>query len=190
MRAGESANQHLPILALTASAMPDEAERCSHAGMDALLVKPAGMAELREALYRWMPAEVRGKRPAAAPAQAASPIEALTDLFGPSARVGELIDGFLATVHDDLARFDEATRTENAPAIAGHIHRINGAIKIFGGSALADEGERVRTILLEQGRIDGQDMPLGRYRQGLVSLIGELERHRSAPGPAPKSIAP
>jgi CheY-like chemotaxis protein len=180
VRAGESADQHLPILALTASAMPDEAERCSHAGMDALLVKPAGMAELRKALYRWMPATADTAAAQAVSAQEVSPIEALTGLFGPSARVGELIGGFLATARDDLARFDEAMRADDAAAIAGHIHRINGAIKIFGAATLADEGERIRAAVLRQGHADGKQEALREYRRNLAGLIDTLRQHQDA----------
>nr|WP_284733888.1 MULTISPECIES: Hpt domain-containing protein [unclassified Dyella] len=184
VRARESANQHLPILALTASALPDEAERCSQAGMDALLVKPTGLGELREALYRWMPAAAGERRQDEAPARTLSPIEALTELFGPSARLDELLDGFLSTAHEDLASFDEAVRTERLQAIAGCIHRINGAIKIFGAAELAEEGEHIRSALLEQQRIGAQEHPLQRYRQELARLIESLSRHRRELGNA------
>jgi len=179
IRAHESADRHLPILALTASALPDEAERCSQAGMDALLVKPTGLGELQEALHRWMPAAAGKRRSKEAAGPAFSPIEALTELFGPSARLNELLDGFLATARDDLAVFDEALRAEDIQAIAGCIHRIDGAIKIFGATGLADTGEHIRTALLAQQRVDGQETPLQHYRQDLANLIDTLARHRA-----------
>ena len=178
VRARETADQHLPILALTASAMPDEAERCSRAGMDALLVKPAGMAELRDALYRWMPAKAEQQHEAA-PARAISPIQALTDLFGSSARLDALVDGFVSVARDDLARFDEAMRAADVTAIAGHIHRIDGAVKIFGGAPFADAGEQLRAALLRHGRMDGQEAALRRYREDFLALIDALDRHRA-----------
>jgi len=180
VRASESADQHLPIVALTASALPDEAERCSRAGMDALLVKPAGMNELRDVLYRWMPALDAGRPADTAPAQVISPLKALADLFGPSARLEPLIDGFLSNARDDLGRLDEAVRGEDVSAVASCIHRINGAIKIFGGGALADTGERIREILLDHGRMVEQEPALRRYRQDLVELIDTIGRHRMA----------
>jgi HPt (histidine-containing phosphotransfer) domain-containing protein len=184
VRAAESADQHLPIVALTASAMPDEAERCSRAGMDALLVKPARMHELREMLYRWMPATEAGPRHEPAPVQLPSPMEALTALFGPSARLDELIDSFLANARDDLAGFDQAMRAQQAQAVAGALHRINGAIKIFGGTALAETGEHIRAAVLEREGLRGQQAALLKYRQDLLELIDALDRARLAPGHA------
>lgn len=47
----------LPILALTAHAMPGERERCLTAGMSDFLAKPTSLGQLQEALGRWLPRE-------------------------------------------------------------------------------------------------------------------------------------
>lgn len=46
---------HLPIIALTANAMPEERERCRAAGMDDYLAKPFRQAELLGLLEQWLP---------------------------------------------------------------------------------------------------------------------------------------
>jgi CheY-like chemotaxis protein len=43
----------LPIVALTAAALPEDRERCFAAGMDAYLTKPIRLEQLRECLGRF-----------------------------------------------------------------------------------------------------------------------------------------
>jgi signal transduction histidine kinase/CheY-like chemotaxis protein/HPt (histidine-containing phosphotransfer) domain-containing protein len=47
--------EHVPLVALTASALRGERERCAQAGMDDLVVKPATLATLAQAVRRWLP---------------------------------------------------------------------------------------------------------------------------------------
>jgi signal transduction histidine kinase/ActR/RegA family two-component response regulator len=55
IRASESGTaRRVPIIALTASAMGADRERCLAAGMDDYLSKPINMGELSEVLERWM----------------------------------------------------------------------------------------------------------------------------------------
>ena len=44
----------IPVIAITASALQGEAERCISAGMDAYLSKPVEMIHLRKALVQWL----------------------------------------------------------------------------------------------------------------------------------------
>jgi CheY-like chemotaxis protein len=53
IRRRELPGAHVPIVALTASAMTDELDRCRAAGMDALLVKPLELPKLCEILDRY-----------------------------------------------------------------------------------------------------------------------------------------
>ncbi len=50
--------EHLHIIALTASVMDDDRERCALAGMDSHISKPTQIAVLREKLQQWLPAEM------------------------------------------------------------------------------------------------------------------------------------
>jgi CheY-like chemotaxis protein len=46
----------VPIVALTANALKDEAERCQSVGMNDYLAKPAGVADVKGVLEKWLPA--------------------------------------------------------------------------------------------------------------------------------------
>jgi CheY-like chemotaxis protein/HPt (histidine-containing phosphotransfer) domain-containing protein len=59
IRAREGAERHTTIIAMTASAMPGDRDRCLEAGMDDYLAKPVREKELAATLARWLPGAVR-----------------------------------------------------------------------------------------------------------------------------------
>jgi CheY-like chemotaxis protein len=64
-------NPKTPIVAVTASAMPGDRERCLRAGMDDYLAKPIEPDELAHVLAKWLAGTKYS--PAAGPSQAGAP---------------------------------------------------------------------------------------------------------------------
>jgi two-component system, sensor histidine kinase and response regulator len=54
IRKRETADSHVPIIALTANVKPGEREKCLECGMDDYLAKPAGCEELSVVIKRWL----------------------------------------------------------------------------------------------------------------------------------------
>ncbi len=54
VRARESGDEHLPIIALTANALPGDRQRCLDAGMDDFIAKPVRVRDLQRVLNRWV----------------------------------------------------------------------------------------------------------------------------------------
>ena len=54
IRRAEHSGQHVPIVAVTASTLRDNRDRCLRAGMDDYLVKPLRESILRAVLARWI----------------------------------------------------------------------------------------------------------------------------------------
>ncbi|MDR7135694.1 signal transduction histidine kinase/CheY-like chemotaxis protein/HPt (histidine-containing phosphotransfer) domain-containing protein [Lysobacter niastensis] len=135
-----------PVVALTASALKGEAERCLAAGMDDCLVKPVPVPVLAERLLRWLP-----HARAAALADEAAPVEvpplqahqvldegsldALTGGSASEARV--VIDDFLGATAQDLAVLETAVEQGDATAVTRQAHRIKGAARLVGAVELA-----------------------------------------------------
>ncbi|WP_244130356.1 transporter substrate-binding domain-containing protein [Burkholderia sp. BCC0044] len=168
IRSRENPSRHIPILALTANALPDEATRCAEAGMDGLLVKPTTLAVLREQLARWT---------------AMSPGPTRTDVTarpGPPFSLEEtahwptLIRGFLIETTKDIAFLQTAVRSGNAIAAAERIHRIAGASKLFGPDVLADDGERLSARLRLNG-LPGQEAALAAFCAQVEQLAARLD---------------
>jgi CheY-like chemotaxis protein/HPt (histidine-containing phosphotransfer) domain-containing protein len=137
-----------PIVALTASALKGEAERCLAAGMDDYLAKPVGIPVLTATLRRWLPHVA----PDPAPAQdaVAAPLPQLQtppalDVVALQALIGQdpamarsVLDDFLGTIVQDL---DELERTRSAGdlvALTRQAHKIKGAARIVGAVELAE----------------------------------------------------
>ncbi len=54
IRAGEHNGEHLKIIALTASVLPEERQKCIDVGMDDYVAKPFSRRDLQVALERWL----------------------------------------------------------------------------------------------------------------------------------------
>jgi signal transduction histidine kinase len=54
-RQTENGNARVPIVAMTANALPDDRERCLAAGMDDYIAKPFRRQQLQDMLGRWLP---------------------------------------------------------------------------------------------------------------------------------------
>lgn len=74
IRSEEKNGKRIPIIALTANALKDEAERCRAIGMDDYLSKPMPLAQLKAMLEEWLPTDKPDAISHAAP-RSINPIE-------------------------------------------------------------------------------------------------------------------
>ena len=136
IRRREGADRHVPIIALTASALAEDRARCLAAGMDEHLAKPLVPTDVAAALTRW------------ATPVAATPIvdqiqARLDQLRGPepadSAPVIErLLRSMIDRVPDHLEKIDQALALADAPALRDEAHQLKGIMANIGARAAAD----------------------------------------------------
>ena len=169
----------MPILALTASVMQGEPERCRAAGMDDFAAKPTTIPFLASKLRQWLPdvdvGAGRGgaRRRAAARSRAAAasadgPIDpsVLEEMTGRRRRARGR--GARRVRHDDARRPRRAGR---APARRGAVddvrrlaHRIKGAARAVGAPPTADLAHQIESL----AALGGDD------RARFEVLLGEL----------------
>jgi two-component system sensor histidine kinase EvgS len=124
-----------PIVALTASAIRGERERCREAGMDDLVVKPATPATMVATLKRWLP-HVTWPPPL-------DP-DVLEELTAGDERMREdVVTRYLATLRDDLDDLRDALSQGNIALVRRRAHQIAGASRMVGAHAVAERAARL-----------------------------------------------
>ncbi len=166
----------VPIIAMTAAAMPGDAERCVEAGMDGHLAKPIDKLALLTAVEAVLNAKPRRPRAVAPipepgttqPLLDRETLEELRDAVGPG-RLPRLIHVFIEETRARIARMGGARDVER---VEDEAHTLVAAAGTFGCVAL-----REAASALERACRDGD---AARRQQILGSLATLAERSLAA----------
>jgi PAS domain S-box-containing protein len=166
----------IPIIAMTAHALPGDRERCLAAGMDDYLSKPVRPAELFATVERCGAPDAENR---AAPRQAAGARQhaadclfdrdaALESVGGDAALLSEIIDIFLADCPRWLRDLEAAIGEDRGDEARRLAHSLKNSAGYFGASAI-----RQQAFALEEAARDGR---LVEAREMLAALHVDLER--------------
>ncbi|WP_233808443.1 hybrid sensor histidine kinase/response regulator [Paraburkholderia sp. HP33-1] len=133
----------MPVIAATASATPEERERCEAAGITRMVTKPLSLARLRAIL-----AEVAGLPTDGSPmtpvmefeaANAAQANDENTDgLLGGLTLPAALRQIFVDSLDESLASIAIAQHDNDTPRLLAELHSLRGALGVFRQYALAE----------------------------------------------------
>ena len=137
----EQQRAYTPIVAWTANALPEEAKHCHEAGMDELLVKPAGMPHLKMVLSRWITSPLLLKTQSGnldSTSTAIAPIDysELDKLVSSAADKAEVLREFMTQSWSDLAALEAALTSRDFSVAARIAHRMKGASRMVGAREL------------------------------------------------------
>ncbi|MEH6416152.1 response regulator, partial [Pseudomonas sp. CGJS7] len=135
----ELGGARLPIVAITAGALPEQLDSCLAAGMDAYLTKPVQLSQLCETLHRWLPE--RASVGETMRASASDPREPIA----PALRAA--LPLLLSELPNDRERLSAALASGSGVATAAAVHRLIGSVALYDG-ALARSGQRLEGRLL------------------------------------------
>jgi CheY-like chemotaxis protein/HPt (histidine-containing phosphotransfer) domain-containing protein len=142
---------HLPVIALTARARPEDQERCLAAGMDDFLAKPIHAASLWEAIDRAVERNEGGRGKdgqqgsALAPSSSAHPSSIEDGLIdagvlmaacgGDAGILEKICQAFRARLPDQLRAVRDALRQRQAPRLREAAHKLCGMLAAFSTAA-------------------------------------------------------
>ena len=201
IRSQESHDRRVPIIAVTASALEGERERCLAAGMDDFLTKPVDAARVERVLQQWIDGgpgtDVRAgeptvERPSVADEAVGSDVvdaerfDMLHEMVKDGVSLFQRSSGnFIAHARDHLDAIGSAVGAGDAAELTAAAHKLKGSALNLGlprvGATAHELEERARAGMLEG--TEALRARLVREMELALAALADARAARSAPAP-------
>jgi len=192
----EGEERHSVIIAMTASALPEEKARCAAAGMDDYLSKPVLLPQLEKMLRKWAPqsasapanAEIdeRDKYPDLSGTLDTGRIAQLKDLsrrHSPG-MFDQLVKCFLTDAPERIRQIRAAHEAGDTDALMNAAHSLTGISGNIGAPRMSMIGRELQ-VMASGGAIEGAPKLIARLRKEFEYVKSELESITQIPANQP-----
>jgi signal transduction histidine kinase/DNA-binding response OmpR family regulator len=143
----QHAESRIPIVAMTAHAMPEDRERCLQAGMDAYVPKPIRSEELSQTVERLASKAPAGEtREKEAAGGVLDETALLTGVGGDKKLLLELVELFLHDRAKLLAQIESAVRRRDAAKVQTSAHALKGSVGNFAAHSAYEAARKLEAM--------------------------------------------
>jgi len=187
IRDREKDGRHTLIIAMTASAMKGDREKCLAAGMDDYVAKPISPEAVQAVLGRWVPPNVTEGGAPGTP-EVTSPVDEtmlanLRAIDEDGTLLVELIDTFLRIAPLRLAALSKASAKGGASALERAAHSFLGSCANLGATSMADICARLEQMGRAGSTTGARELIVGleeEYTAVQEALLAEKRRLTAA----------
>lgn len=170
-----------PVIAWTANALAEEEWLCEDAGMDALLVKPTNLSQLRQVLAKWLSLAGSGGESDSSSAPIKDDSEQTLDhaildaIVTDSSEHARVLRDFLAHIRSDHIKLTKMLRQGALADAENASHRMKGCCRMVGAKDMARACEALeQAARVQDAKAAGiAKVSLDRALERLVSFIAE-----------------
>ena len=169
------------IIAMTASALQGEKERCLAAGMNDYISKPFNPVTLYKKLAAWCLGAYTNKDIITkSPVNKANRITNLSYIIdhaeGDGDYVKEMITIYLETMPEYLAEFNDSFQKNDSQLFSVHAHKMKAPVLYFGLNDLTSILEKIETEAKNGADISGYSQMVKKINQGIEQSFNELKK--------------